>query len=100
MKRKRYRAEFKDEACKLVIEQGRTPAEVARELGIVAQTLGHWLRARGYQTSIEHQPAAVDSDDPAVLKAQVHELTARVRRLETEKEILKKATAYFASQQN
>ena len=36
------------------------------------------------------------SDDPAALRAQVRELEARVKRLEMEKEILKKATAYFA----
>src|ERR1700742_450980 len=100
MKRKRYRREFKDEACKLVMEQGRTASEAARDLGMSVQTLGNWLRARGYQFSVEHEPAAVDSDDPAVLKAQVRDLKARVVRLETEKEILKKATAFFASQQS
>jgi transposase len=98
MRRKRYRREFKEEACKLVTGQGRTPSEAARDLGISVQTLGNWLRARGHYCSVEHQPAAVESDDPAILKAQIRQLTAQVRRLETEKEILKKATAFFASQ--
>src|SRR5271169_4382423 len=97
MKRKRFSLEFKEEACKLVMQQGYTPAQAARELGIAGQTLGHWLRRRGHQSSVEHEPAQI-SDDPAVLKAQIRELSARVHRLETEKEILKKATAFFASQ--
>ena len=37
------------------------------------------------------------SDDPKVLKAQIRELEAKLRRAEMEREILKKATAYFAS---
>jgi transposase len=38
------------------------------------------------------------SEDPAALKTQVRELEARVKRLEMEKEILKKATAFFAKE--
>jgi transposase-like protein len=40
-----------------------------------------------------------DSDDPKILKAQVRELQRRITRLEAEKEILKKATAFFAREQ-
>jgi transposase len=97
MRRKRYRREFKDEACKLVMLQGYSMAEAARELGLVPQTLGEWLKARGYQASVEHQPTP-DSDDPKVLKATILQLEKQLRRSEMEKEILKKATAFFASQ--
>src|SRR5579862_5044162 len=97
VKKKRYSMEFKDEACDLVIKQGYSTAKAARELGIADQTLGHWLKQRGHQVTVEHQ-STQPSDDPAVLKAQLKELSARVRRLEMEKEILKKATAFFASQ--
>src|SRR6476660_2717972 len=45
----------------------------------------------------EHEGAGI-SEDPAVLKAQVRELQRRLKRAEMEKDILKKATAYFASQ--
>ena len=41
---------------------------------------------------------AVQSDDPKVLQAQIRELSRRLREAEIDKEILKKATAYFASQ--
>jgi transposase len=96
MKRKRYRREFKDEACKLVMLQGYSMAEAARELGLVPQTLAEWLKARGYQASVEHQ-CSPESDDPVVLKATIRQLEKQLRRSEMEKEILKKATAFFAS---
>ncbi len=43
--RKAYTSEYKDEAVKLVINTGRPIATVARELGIVEQTLGNWVKA-------------------------------------------------------
>ena len=95
--RKRYTREFKDGACELVTREGYAPAEAARRLGISPQTLGEWLRAKGWSATADHQ-APADSDDPAVLKARLRELQARVRRLEMEKEILKKATAFFAKE--
>jgi transposase len=97
VKKRRYSLEFKDRACDLVIKQGYTAANASRELGIADQTLGHWLKKRGHQSTVEHR-AAEPSQDPVVLNAQLKELLARVRRLEMEKEILKKATAFFASQ--
>jgi transposase-like protein len=44
------------------------------------------------------EPAAPLPEDPHTLKVRIADLERQVRRLETEKEILKKATAYFASQ--
>jgi len=44
------------------------------------------------------EPDYAASDDPKLLKARIRELEKRLKRSETEKEILKKATAYFASQ--
>jgi transposase len=93
---KRYPKEFKDEACRLVTEQGYTQRQAAQQLGVNPLTLKDWLEQR--------RPAALDatipdSDDPNVLKAQVRELQRRVRRLEAEKDILKKATAFFAREQ-
>jgi transposase len=77
--------------------QGYSTAEAARELGLAPQSLARWLRARGHQASVEHHPT-IDSDDPTVLKATIRELEKQLRRSEMEKEILKKATAFFASQ--
>lgn len=43
--RKAYTPEYKDEAVRLVFNTGRPVATVARELGIVEQTLGNWVKA-------------------------------------------------------
>src|SRR5690348_16671283 len=95
--RKVYSQAFKEEACKLVREQGYSVARAAKELGMVEWTLKYWLKKQGHTpTPIEHVPP--ESNDPAVLKARIRELEKSLRRSEMEKEILKKATAYFASQ--
>lgn len=98
MARKRFTTAFKDESCKLVMEQGYEIAEAARQLGIAEQTLRYWLVKRGWEgpkaVGLEH----LESDDPAYLKARVRDLEQRLRRAEMEREILKKATAWFASQ--
>lgn len=95
--RKVYGKEFKDQACRLVMELGYSPQRAARELGIGLTTLSYWLDRRGYKSqAVEHVPPP--SDDPKVLQGRIRELEAKLRRLEMEKEILKKATAYFANQ--
>lgn len=97
--RRDYTREFKDESCKLVTQEGKTAADVSRSLGVPEQTLNRWLKERGHHAVVPHDPAALDSDDPAVLRVQVKELQAKVRRLEMERDILKKATAFFAKEQ-
>jgi len=95
--RKVYTREFRDEACKLVTAHGKSAADAARDLGLPEQTLGRWLKERGHGGVVAHDPSSgAPGDDPAVLKLQVRELQARVERLELERDILKKATAFFA----
>ena len=91
---KSYTRQFREQAMDLVRVQGYDRATAARELGIPPSTLRVWLDKAGWVQRAEGQ--APLSDDPAALRAQVRELEARVKRLEMEKEILKKATAYFA----
>jgi transposase len=99
MGQKHYSIEFQDEACKLVNEQGYTQKRAANELGVSEVTLRSWLRKRGLLKPVELlEPDYSSSADPQLLKARIKELENRLRRSETEKEILKKATAYFASQ--
>ena len=90
-----YTRQFREQAVKLVIE-GQRPSRTARELGMPHSTLMVWLRKAGWRKP--EPEGAVISEDPAVLKAQVRELQRRLKRAEMEKDILKKATAYFASQ--
>jgi transposase len=92
---KHYSKQFKDEAMGLVTRQGYTPTQAARELGMPDNTLVVWLRKAGWRKPVEGGPL---SEDPAVLKAQVQELRRQLHRVEMERDILKKATAYFANQ--
>ncbi len=99
MARKQHSVQFQDEACKLVSEQGYTQQKAADELGITRVTVQTWLKKRGLLKPLELiEPDYAASEDPKLLKARIRELEKRLRRSETEKEILKKATAYFASQ--
>ena len=99
MARKHHSIEFQDEACKLVTQQGYTQKKAAKELGITDVTLRAWLAKRGLLQPVQViEPDYAASNDPKLLKSRIQELEKRLRRAETEKEILKKATAYFASQ--
>ena len=90
---RRYARELKDQACALVTDDGYDPANAARQLGIPEMTLRGWLAKRNWK-GVRSMP---ESDDPEVLKARIKELEALLRRAELERDILKKATAYFAS---
>jgi transposase len=86
-----YCREFKESAVKLVYEQGYTPAEVARSLGVEPATLRFWLKKF---------PAPAGGAAPEVgLRAENKRLREENKRLLLEREILKKATAFFAKQQ-
>lgn len=97
MKQRRYTREFREGACRLVMADGYTVSEVARQLEVDLSTLRFWLRKAGYQSSVP-APIPADTDDPAILKTRIKDLEARLRRSEMEKDILKKATAFFANQ--
>jgi len=89
----RYSKQFKQEAIKLVTEQGYKAGEAARKLGIPHTTFDKWIAVAGWQ-----RPEARLSEDPKVLQVQLKEAQGRLKELELENEILKKATAYFARQ--
>ena len=87
---KAYSEDFRREAVRLLRESGRTPPEVAAELGISAEALRAWERQFG--------PAETTKGRGRVLALE--EENRRLRRenaqLQEEREILKKATAFFA----
>ena len=100
-----YTKTFKEQAMRLVTERAYTPTAAARELGIPDNTLNQWLKKAGWRKPPKGSqdpvlPAtATLSDDPAVLKIRLKELEDENRRLRMEKDILKKATAFFAREQ-
>jgi transposase len=88
----KYPEQFRRDAVELVRTSGRPVAEVARELGINHETLRTWVIAAA-------RPAAVpvgelDGDE----RAELGRLRRKVAELEAEKEILRKAAAYFAKE--
>ena len=94
-----YTKSFKEQAMRLVTEREYTPTAAARELGMPINTLNQWLAKAGWRKpdkAAAALPAARMSDDPAVLKIRLKELEEENRRLRMEKDILKKATAFFA----
>ena len=98
-----YSKQFKEQAVALVSSKGYDPSRASRELGMPVSTLRIWLAKAGWRAPAKgagdaQLPQAPLSDDPAVLQVRVKDLEAQVRRLQMEKDILKKATAFFASQ--
>jgi transposase len=91
-----YSVEFKQQAMDLVRVQGTDPTHAARSLDIPPSTLRKWLDQAGWVRRVE--PSAPLPEDPQALKVRVADLERQVRRLEMEKDILKKATAFFAGQ--
>ena len=86
---KRFTEEFRREAVRLATESERTMKELAAELGITAQTLRQWIR--DLPATKQTAPGRVLS-----LEEQVRQLKRENERLREEREILKKATAFFA----
>ena len=92
MPRRTFSREFKESAVKLVYERGYSPVEAAKSLGVEPATLRFWLKKF---------PASAGSVSPeSGLRAEVKRLREENKRLLMEREILKKATAFFAKLQS
>jgi len=92
--KKQYTEEFKREAVALVTEQGYTLVGASRNLGINRDMLRRWKRELEKQGAV----AFPGKGHQAPEQAELHRLRQEVRRLQMEREILKKATAFFASE--
>src|SRR5258708_427851 len=91
--RKTYTAEFKLQAVRMVTDQHLAVAEVARRLGAPGGRLHDWLRVSRPQGP-DPSPAR---GRPPPKKEELPRLGAEVKRPQAERDILKKAPAYFAS---
>jgi transposase len=87
---KQYTDEFRAEAVKQVIERGFTVVDVAARIGIPKHTLYGWV-----QVARKMAPASGASAAPSD-SAEIGRLKAELRRVTEERDILKKAAAYFA----
>ena len=86
----RYTPEFKAEAVRLMKSTSESLPTIAKDLGVSEPTLRTWVAAAARRSS----PDAIAVDERSELKL----LRREVRRLREERDILKKATAFFAKQ--
>ena len=86
----RYTEEFRIEAVKQVTERGYKVSEVAKRLGVTPKSLNDWLKNYGDQG---FQPQTINDQQDELRK-----LKAELRRVTEERDILKEAAAYFASE--
>ncbi len=94
--RKVYTPEFKLRAVRMITEQKLSVAEVARRLGVTENRLHEWKKA----LATKGADAFPGSGHLTPHEEEVRKLRAEVKRLEAERDILKKATAFFATQTN
>jgi transposase len=92
MSQQRYTPEFKDEAVRQVLERGHSVTEVAERLGVSAHSLYKWVKA------VKPSDSEAKESELLEAKSEILRLKAQLRRTEEERDILKKAARYFASQ--
>lgn len=88
--RKRYEESFKEQAARLVTEQGYSYAQAAERLGVNVWTLRDWVRKFAKSEQSRNEGASASGVE------ELKRLRKENERLRLENEILKKATAYFA----
>jgi transposase len=95
MKNRRYDDEFKKEAVRLVVEEGRRIRDVERSLGITYGVLKGWVAK--YH---DHQKSGTAADICESPEQRIRQLEKQVMQLTREREILKKAVAIFSKEPN
>jgi transposase len=90
MSAKRYPEEFKIEAVKQILEHGHSVADVSRRLGVSTHSLNQWIRLQ--QIPAAHQLTQASQSE------ELRRIKAELKRVTEERDILKKAAAYFARQ--
>ena len=91
--RRRFTDDFKQQAARLVLDEGKSVSAVARELDLVPSALGNWVK----QTEADRTKGRTGLTTTE--REELARLRKQVRVLEEEREILKKAAAFFAKHQ-
>jgi transposase len=91
--RRKYDKEFKREAARLVLEEGRPAAEVERNLGTGSNMVSRWVRE--FREDPEYSfPGQGKMKEP---EQELHDLKKELERVKRERDILKKAVAIFST---
>ena len=91
--RRHFTQEYKDQAVSLVLDSGRTIAEVARSIGVHEMTLGKWVK------KARDAGRAPDTDLGVDERAELEKLRAENARLKMERDFAKKVATWFAKDQ-
>ena len=90
--RKGYAPAYRREAAQLVVNTGRPIAVVAREIGVGEAVLGRWVALE--RSRMDEPPGALDVDE----RAELARLRVEVAELRMDREFLKKAAAFFVTE--
>ena len=93
-KRRQYSREFKVQAVNMITEQGLSVSEVARDLGVHPSVIQNWKK----KLATEGNQAFPGNGRLTGEQERIRALEQEVRKLRMERDILKKATAFFANQ--
>jgi transposase-like protein len=92
-KRRKFTAEFKADAVRLVKTGGKTIAEVTKQFDLIETSLRAWIKQAETDAGRGSSDALTTAE-----RVELMELRKRVKRAEMERDILKKATAFFAKE--
>jgi len=92
--RRKLTPELRTEAVRLVLDTGRPIAQVARDIGVVEGTLGNWVNLHRAEHVGEEPELSISE------RAELAQLRRDNQTLKMEREFLKKAAAFFATEQN
>ena len=92
MSNQRYTPEFKDEAVRQIVDRGYSVAEVSERLGVSSHSLYKWVKAIKPDKTEEQAAVLIEA------KSEILRVRAQLRRIEGERDILKKAARYFAKE--
>lgn len=94
MQRRTYSREYKLEAVKLIRERGVSVAQASRDLGVHENVLRKWMHA----VKSDAQHAFPEHGQMKPKQLEIKQLRRKIARLKAERDILKKAAAYFAKE--
>jgi transposase-like protein len=90
-RRGRYPKQFRKDAAALVIDQKRTVGDVARELGVVEQTLGNWVRQERINRGLAEGTTTEVREENVRLRWEA-------KRLTMERDLLKRSVAFWVKE--
>lgn len=94
-KKSKFTEEFKQTAIKLVLDQGYSQTEAGKRLGIDAKNLSRWIQDKNKLNMCDVNPKQLTAE-----QEELAQLRKENKRLQMERDILKKAAAFFANENN